>query len=114
MTLEERLDFIEFRQELLFDNDEVSRFVFECKFTRDQYRQIMDLMDEYRDKIDRGEKVYHGSFEAKMKEISPEAGADYHTSEIITKLFMESGRWEEVFPALYGNLPKYKYLKGRY
>lgn len=105
-ALNERLDYIEFRQELLFDNDDVSRFVFECKFTRVQYQRIMDLMDEYREKIDKGKNVDCALFEMKMKEISPDAGADYHTSEILTKLFMENGRWEEVYPALYGDLPK--------
>ena len=40
----ERLDFIEFRQQLLFDNDDVSRSIFEYGLTREQYKKIMDLM----------------------------------------------------------------------
>ena len=36
----ERLDFIEFRQQLLFDNDDVSRSIFEYGLTREQYKRI--------------------------------------------------------------------------
>ena len=35
----ERLDFIEFRQQLLFDNDDVSRSIFEYGLTREQYKK---------------------------------------------------------------------------
>lgn len=53
----ERLDFIEFRQQLLFDNDDVSRSIFEYGLTREQYKRIMDLMQDYRERIERGESV---------------------------------------------------------
>ena len=36
----ERLEFIEFRQQLLFDNDDVSRSIFEYGLTREQYKRI--------------------------------------------------------------------------
>ena len=41
-TTEERLDYIEFRQTLLFDNDTVSRLLFEYEITHDEYVKIMD------------------------------------------------------------------------
>lgn len=107
----ERLEFIEFRQELLFDNTEVDRLLFEYKISRSQYRAIMDLMDIYRQKIEQGEEVSHHSFEQKVYGIVPEHHGNYHFCEFITRAFMEAGRWEEVFPALYGDLPKYKFLK---
>ena len=53
----ERLDFIEFRQQLLFDNDDVSRSIFEYGLTREQYKRIMALMQDYRERIERGESV---------------------------------------------------------
>ena len=56
----ERLDFIEFRQQLLFDNDDVSRSIFEYGLTREQYKRIMNLMQDYRERIERGEKCGHG------------------------------------------------------
>lgn len=46
MTLDERLDFIEFRQELLFGNSEVDRILFKYNITHPQYTQIMDLMND--------------------------------------------------------------------
>lgn len=56
--LMERFDFIEFRQQLLFDNDETNKLLFEYRITQRQYRDIMNLMDDYRDKIEKGQKVY--------------------------------------------------------
>lgn len=106
--LEDRLDYIEFRQRLLFDNDDVSRLLFEYEITHDEYTKIMDLMDKYRNKIEKSESVYHSEFEDEIYSIVPSRFGDYHFCEYITKAFMECGRWEEVFPALYGDMPKYQ------
>ena len=110
----DRLDFIEFRQQLLFDNDEISRLLFEYRITHPQYRQIMDVMEEYRNKIENGESCSHGGFENKMYEIIPEHGGDYHMCEYIALAFRNDHRWEEVFDKLYGHMPKYAYMKGKY
>ena len=107
----ERLDFIEFRQQLLFDNDDVSRSIFEYGLTREQYKRIMDLMQDYRERIERGEKCGHGGFEQAMYEIVPDHRDDYHMCEELVKGFRDENRWEEVFDNLYGEMPKYYYLK---
>lgn len=109
-TTEERLDFIEFRQQLLFDNDDLSRLLFEYQITQGEYRAIMDLMDELRSILDKHQKIYSGDFERRIYEIVPSCNGDYHFCEFIAKAFYEDGRWEEVFPALYGSSPKYSYL----
>ena len=106
----ERLDFIEFRQQLLFDNDDVSRILFEYQITLPEYTAIMNLMDQLRNKIDNGEKVSLGSYEQEIYRIVPSMNHDYHFCEFIAKAFYENGRWKEVFPALYGDSPKYSYL----
>lgn len=105
--LEKRIELIEFRQQLLFDNDEVSRMLFEYELTHDQYKKIMDLMDEYRNKIDKKKEVSHGQFESAMYAIVPNHKGDYHMCEGFAMAFMEVGRWDEVFPELYGDMPKY-------
>ena len=33
--------------------------------------------------------------------------------EYLARAFMDEGRWDEVFPALYGDMPKYNYLKDK-
>lgn len=111
MNLDERLDFIEFRQELLFSNTEVDRLLFEYKITHDQYREIMDLMDEYRVAIESGEKVFHTSFEQSVYGIVKHLEGNYHFCKYLTRAFMNEGRWEEVFINLYGDMPKYKGLE---
>lgn len=107
----ERLDFIEFRQELLFSNTGLDRSIFEYGLTRNQYRAIMNVMDEYRDLIDNGQSCSHHGFENKIYDIVPSHNGDYHMCEELAKGFMEDGRWEEVFMTLYGDMPKYSYLK---
>lgn len=109
----ERLDYIEFRQQLLFDNSDLDRLLFEYEITKKEYHQIMDLMDQLRDKISRREPVSHGFFEERMYEIIPSHNGDYHMCEYIARSFMDEGRWDEVFPALYGDMPKYQYLKDK-
>ena len=42
--INDRLDFIEFRQELLFTNSDLDRMLFEYEITRAEYREIMNLM----------------------------------------------------------------------
>lgn len=105
--LNDRINFLEFRLELLAENSNISNLLFECKITHSQYVGIMDLMDELRDKIDNHEDVHHYEFEAGIERIT--GNHDYHFAEMVAKAFMEDGRWEEVFPALYGDMPKYKF-----
>ena len=106
-----RLDDIEFRQELLFGNSDLDRSVFEYKITREQYKAIMDVMDEYRVSIREGKECSHSEFERKLYDIVPDHNGDYHMCEELAKGFMDDGRWEEVFVELYGDMPKYSYLK---
>ena len=51
MEIMERLDFIEFRQDLIFSGSELDRSIYEYRLTKKQYTKIMDLMDEYRRKV---------------------------------------------------------------
>lgn len=110
-TILERLDLIEFRQELLFNNSDTDRSIFEYGLTRKQYKLIMDVMDEYRNKIDNNQKCSHAGFEQEIYAIVPDHEGDYHMCEELAKGFMEEGRWEEVFKSLYGDMAKYSYLK---
>lgn len=110
-SVEERLNYIEFRQQLLFNNSNVDRVLFEYEITENEYKKIMDLMDEFRTKIDGGEKPSHGEFETKIYKLVPSRNADYHFCEYLARAFMEDNRWEEVFPVIYGELPQYSYLR---
>ena len=111
-NIDDRLDFIEFRQDLLFYRDATSEVLFENNITRNEYSKIMDLMDKYREMIDKRIKVNNSQFEEEMYAILPlELNGNYHFCENITRAFMEDRRWEEVFWELYGDLPKYAYLR---
>lgn len=110
--INERLEFIEFRQELLFGGTDIDRILYEYKITQKEYQGIMNEMDRLREEIDNGNKVDNSDFEQNIYEIvNHKPGIEYHFCEYITKVFMEDRRWEEVFFALYGDMPKYKHLK---
>ena len=53
----------------------------------------------------------HAGLETQIYEIVPEHNGDYHMCEEIVKGFYDEGRWEEVFIKLYGDMPKYSYLR---
>ncbi|MHA2920717.1 DUF1878 domain-containing protein [Bacillus cereus] len=101
--LEERLAHIEFRQQLLFENTGLSRFLFECNVTNLEYRAIMDVMDSYREKIGRGEEVSNHMFEQEIYEAVPSHDGQYHFAEGLAQAFHDLGRWEEVFQNLYAS-----------
>lgn len=105
--IEERLEFIEFRQELLFNNSNLDRILFEYKITRRQYEGIMDIMDKYRDNLKDKITICKEKFEEEIYNEVPHIKMNYHFCESIARAFMEQGRWEEVFPAIYGDLAKY-------
>lgn len=106
--LENRLSLLEFKVQLLSEDSNVSRLLFEYNITHSQYTKLMDLMDNLRVTISNKIPVDHTSFEEKVYDILDKNG-DYHFCESLAQSFMEDERWEEVFPALYGDMPKYKY-----
>ncbi|KKI91816.1 hypothetical protein WQ54_12630 [Bacillus sp. SA1-12] len=105
----ERLDFLEFRQELLFSNSSIDRLLFEYRVTKIQYEQIMDLFDSIRERIGNGETVNHHSYENEVYKIVPQHNHDYHFAESLAQCFHENDRWDEVFVHLYGELPKFQH-----
>ncbi|MCM3110669.1 DUF1878 domain-containing protein [Lederbergia lenta] len=104
----DRLDFIEFRQRLLFENNSYARLLFDHEITREQSDRIYDLLDDFRNSIDNGEDVHHGSFEQRIYEIAPHTSGDYHFAESVAKINHERGSYEEVFEHLYGDAPKFQ------
>ncbi len=104
-TIEERLDFIEFRQELLFGNTDIDRVLFKYEMTRDEYQKIIELMDKFGEKIVKGQSVNSAIFETELYRIlpiTPVRYGDYSMCELIAKGFANSKRWEEVYTILYG------------
>ena len=108
MNLEERVELLEFQNELLYNGTEIDRFLFECKITKNQYHSLMNLMDEMSKAIRSGAEPHHAEFESKVYQIVPERDMDYHFCELFTKYLAEEGRWPEVFSILYSAMPKYK------
>lgn len=93
----------------------IERTFKEYHVTKEEQQKIMDVMDKYRTYIANGIDVYHADFEKDIISIfggnipamHHNPAIEYHFCEFVAKDFMEDGRWEEVFPALYGSFVKY-------
>ena len=107
--LQKRLDFIEFRQELLFDNSKFSRTLFHYKVTREQHDYLINLFEEYSNAIQKWEIVRSSKYEALVWQIVPHRKSDNLFVEFLAKSLHEDGRYEEVFEALYGKSAKFKH-----
>lgn len=110
MQLEERLDFIEFRMDMLRENTEFSKFIYDCEITREQLKTLYDVMDEFRRKIDNSEEVNSAEYESEILKNVDKRKLDYHFCESFARLLWEDKRYEEVFPALYKDSMKFKHL----
>ena len=118
--LEETIEHLQYKQDLLFNNSTVDRYLYESNITKKQYNQIMDLFEKYRNQIFHKQPVNHNNFETEIYAIFDKENENqsyknlihnYHFVEGLAMSFWEEGRWEEVFMELYGKMPKYKYLE---
>ncbi|PPK80602.1 hypothetical protein BXY41_106192 [Lacrimispora xylanisolvens] len=117
--LEVRVSQLEFREELLRVDTNVNGILLDYNVSREQYAKIMDIMDEMRNKLNKSEAILNHNFEKMITDIfggehkafNRSMPIEYHFCESLAKAFMDDGRWEEVFPALYGDMKKYQYLK---
>ena len=110
MEINDRLDNIEFRMDLLRDGSPFSQYLYDCKITQKQLDALYDLMDELQEKVDKGMEISSASYETKALRIVDNRTLDYHFCELFARLLWEDERYVEVFPALYGHLPKFKHL----
>ncbi|MED3821329.1 DUF1878 domain-containing protein [Priestia aryabhattai] len=97
-----RLDLIEYRQELLFRNDNFSRFIFQNKITRQQEEEIKELLESLAERLENNVLISKNSYETKFYEICPQSKYLYHDAENIIKSLCEDGQYIELFIALYG------------
>ena len=93
----------------------IDRLFDEYNVTKMEQKQIMDVMDKYRNLIAEGVKVTHAQYENDIVAIfggdivaaRHTPSIEYHFCEYVAKAFMEENRWEEVFYEVYGSFPKY-------
>lgn len=81
------------------------------KVTDYQYGKLVDLMNETQKIIKATGEASFSSFENKVDGIMTKYKG-HNFSESLVKAFLEDGRYEEVFPVLYGDLEKHhEYMK---
>lgn len=99
--IQERLDLIEFKQELLYWNSPGDKFLFRHNITREQYLKIQDVFEKYNDMIIKGQEVSYIDFENDIYMIVPKNHSHGYSCENLAWFFMESGRWFRVYDELY-------------
>lgn len=110
MTLEEKLKHLEFKMDLLYQNTEFTRFLYDCDITKEQLDALYDVLNNIQNKLDQGEKVSSSTYETQVLGIVDKRRLDYHFCESFVKLLWEDKCYEDVFPALYSGHMKFQYL----
>ena len=110
MTVEERLDFIEFRMDLLREGTELTKFIYDCNVTKIQLDELYDILDDIQGKIDNGLDVSSSEYESRVLDVVNHRELDYHFCESFVRLLWEDSRYEDVFPALYKDSNKFSHL----
>jgi len=110
MDINERLELLEFKLELLFENTELNRLLFSNNVSREQLSKLFDLMENYRKEIELNHEVFSGTFEGEIYSILPQIKNSYHFCESFARMCWEQQQYEEVFPSLYGDSKKFEQL----
>lgn len=110
MTQEERMNYVEFRMDLLREGTDFTKYIYDCEVTEEQLKALYDIMDGLRHEIDNGNEVSSAAYETEVLQIVDSRKLDYHFCESFARLLWEERRYEEVFPALYGESMKFKHL----
>ena len=67
------------------------------ELTERQASSILDLMDETRQAIEKGEDINHHKFEQKVYDIVPTENGNYHFAENIVSALNEESRYDDVY-----------------
>lgn len=107
LSLEEQIDYLDFRQHLLFQNSDYDRLIFEHDITREENSAISEVFATFRQRIENGEGVIGSQFEQAIYDAVPYVFGNYHFAESLAQIAHSEGRYEEVFETLYGNSMKF-------
>lgn len=109
LTLEEQIDYLDFRQRLLFHSSDYDRLIFDHDITREENAAISEVFATFRQKIDGGEEVISSQFEQAIYDAVPYVKGNYHFAESLAQIAHSENRYEEVFETLYGDQPKFQH-----
>ncbi len=100
-SIEERLDYIEYRQHLLFANTAFSRCLFEHRITYREYVQVANLITKLRDKIEEGNKVNKHEYERMIYDLVPFFDDDHHFCEDLAKVYFSDQDDFDLYQEIY-------------
>lgn len=109
MTIEERMDLLEFQTGLLYelhknrnsDGPDYNELLLEHNITKEQARGIMNVVEGYKHKIDQNESVTRGAYEREIYREVPTKEGNGQFAEAIVKYLSANGQFEAVYQNLY-------------
>lgn len=113
MTIEERMDLLEFQNELLYQMHknrnnpapDYNELLFEFGVTRYQAEGILDVVDDYNGKIRQDELVKRVDYEDAIYQVVPKTPENGQFAEFIARYLEANGRYEAVYQHIYNTSP---------
>ena len=94
MTVEERLDFIEFRMDLLREGTEFTKFIYDCNVTKSQLDELYDILDDIQGIGEKRKKALLAHFKdidaikkASVEELASVEGMNTASAESVYNFF---------------------------
>ena len=97
IDLFQKLDFIEFRQDLLFRNTDLDRLLFENRVTRSQYEELLQFMDMFNKNM--VENASKDEFESSV--LNAIHSNNKNLPKMLAYEFYKQNRYTNVFSNLY-------------
>lgn len=109
MTNEERMDLLEFQTGLLYelyknrnsDAPDFNALLFEHNITKQQAHEILNVVEDHKNKINRNEAVSRGDYERAIYRTVPTEDGNGPFAEAVVEYLAAKGQFEEVYQNLY-------------
>lgn len=102
MNVEQEINQIKYRMDLLFENSPLSRLLYEYNITEEQDRKIQDVLNLLEKRMEDGEEVTSSEYESMVCEICADnPNVEYHFCEKYARECWLEGRWKDTIKNLY-------------
>ena len=110
MSIENEIKEINFRMNLLRENTDLSKYIYDCEVKEEQWEHIREYFEELYDLVCAKKEIDSSTYETKILSFVDNEQLDYHFAEYIAQLQWEANNYKEVFETLYKDSAKFHHL----
>ena len=110
MSIENEIKEINFRMNLLRENTDLDKYLYDCKVKEEQWEHIREYFRELNDIVYAKKEIDSSTYETKILSFVDNEQLDYHFAEYIAQLQWEANNYKEVFETLYKDSDKFHHL----